>query len=185
MALLPDTLHQGPVTLQRSRVAHLDGVLEAIAVSLRDLGHWLSWAATMPSSEAERAHLVAAEASFDDDLDWSYNLFETRTDLVVGTIGLHRRVAPDRVEIGYWVRSDRTGRGYATAATHALVTAAFAHLHDTHRVEIGMDHANRASAAIPRKLGFVLDRDEVRPIESPGHTGIGFVWVMARARWVA
>jgi RimJ/RimL family protein N-acetyltransferase len=46
-----------------------------------------------------------------------------------------------------------------------------------------MDRANRASAAVPRKLGFVLDRAEDRPIQTPGHTGHGVVWAMPRDRW--
>ena len=128
MTTLPDELHAPPLVLRRSSVSHLDGVLSAIAVSLTELRRWMPWAATMPTAEEERAHLVAAEVTFRNDLDWSYNIFEADTDEVVGCVGLHRRIAPDQVEIGYWIRSDRTRRGYATLATRELVSTAFVQL---------------------------------------------------------
>ena len=35
-----------------------------------------------------------------------------------------RRVGPVAIEIGYWIRSDHAGRGYATEAAAILVEAA-------------------------------------------------------------
>jgi RimJ/RimL family protein N-acetyltransferase len=45
-------------------------------------------------------------------------------------------------------------RGLVTESTAALVKVAFEVIH-VHRLEIHCDPANLASAAIPRKLGFV------------------------------
>ena len=99
---------------------------------------------------------------------------------LLGGAGLHRRAGPKVGDIGYWTRSDRVGRGYATAAAKALTDVAFDLVPDIERVEIHMDRANEASAAVPRKLGFRLHHEEVRVIEAPGHTGIGLVWVLDR-----
>jgi RimJ/RimL family protein N-acetyltransferase len=68
-------------------------------------------------------------------------------------------------------------------ATGLVVDAAFDCLATVEHVEIRMDRANDASAAVPRKLGFLLDRAEDRPIQTPGHTGHGLVWAMTRDRW--
>jgi RimJ/RimL family protein N-acetyltransferase len=69
------------------------------------------------------------------------------------------------------VHVDFTGRGYATACTRALTQAGLA-LSDVVRVEIHTDEANAISAAIPRGLGYQLDRvDEVGPPEAPAHSG--------------
>ena len=87
---------------------------------------------------------------------------------------------PGAIEIGYWVRSDRTSRGYATAAARALTEAAFAHL-PVDQVEIRMDRANRASAAVPLKLGYRLFGHEEREVLTPGHTGRGLIWVRRRS----
>jgi RimJ/RimL family protein N-acetyltransferase len=65
------------------------------------------------------------------------------------------------------VHVDFTGRGYATACARALTQAGLA-LCDVVRVEIHTDEANAISAAVPRRLGYRLDRvDEVGP---PGLT---------------
>lgn len=80
----------------------------------------------MPNVDAERAHLCRCGVAFDDDTDWSYTVFETSTDLVVESVALHRTATADQVNIGYWIRSDRAGRGYATAATGLVVYSAFA-----------------------------------------------------------
>jgi ribosomal-protein-serine acetyltransferase len=107
-------------------------------------------------------------------------IFERHSGEVVGAAGLHVGTDPECPEIGYWVRSDRTGRGYATRAARALVEAAFSLLPEARQVTIRMDHANLASAAIPPKLGFSLQGEEVREVVAQGHTGKGFVWVLAK-----
>ena len=44
---------------------------------------------------------------------------------IVGAGGLHARVGPDALEIGYWVHADWTRRGVATALAAALCDEAF------------------------------------------------------------
>jgi ribosomal-protein-serine acetyltransferase len=177
VAALPEVITAGPVELRRWRVAHLDPVLAAISVSLPELQRWLPWARAMPSDDEELAVLEAGEADFDADLEWAYLLFEKGSGEIVGGAGLHRRGGPGTVEIGYWVRSDRTGRGYATAAAHALTEAVFTHLAQVDQIEIHMDPANRASAAIPPKLGYAMVESRHPTPVASGHTGGDLVWV--------
>jgi RimJ/RimL family protein N-acetyltransferase len=184
MARLPDRLAAGPVELQRWTLGHLDALVTAIEASLPDLQPWMPWANPVPTREQNRAVLEAAHLAFEADDDYAYFLIEAGTGLLVGAGGLHRRVdptiSPDTLEIGYWVRSDRTGRGYATAAAAALTEAAFTYLPEMQRVEIRMDKANTASAAVPPKLGYRLVGKEERAREAPGHTGSGLIWARDR-----
>lgn len=76
----------------------------------------------------------------------------------------------DRVEIGYWLRSDATGQGYATEAVQSLLMAV-ERLPGVRSVEIHCDARNRASAAVPHRLGFELLERE--PAAS------GMVWFRA------
>jgi ribosomal-protein-serine acetyltransferase len=176
MARLPDVLRAGPVELRRCRLDDLDALMDAIAVSQHELARWLPWADPMPTREAEEAFLHDRLATFAADQDWGYFLFEADADELVGGAGLHPKDS-GVVEVGYWVRSDRTRRGYATAAAGALTAAAFRHLADVARVIIRMDQANLASAAVPRKLGFHLDGEEtIRDMVTSGHTGRGWIW---------
>jgi RimJ/RimL family protein N-acetyltransferase len=178
--LLPDVLSAGAIDLHRWRPAHGDELLGAVVVSFPELHRWMPWAATMPAADDLAAVLRDGEAAFEADREWVYVLREVASDEVVGAAGLHPRSGPGSIEIGYWVRSDRTGRGYATAAARALTAAALTRLGSVERVEIRMDRANRASAAVPAKLGFRLLGGERRDLLAPGHSGEGLVWVLAR-----
>ena len=180
MALLPDVLPAGPLELRRWRQDHLDRILDAVAASFPELHRWMPWAETMPTAAEQLEVLRAGEAAFDADQEWAYVVVEPEAEELVGAAGLHPRSGPGTVEIGYWIRTDRTGRGYATDTAGALAAVAFAHLPGLEQVEIRMDQANVASAAVPPKLGFRLLGHEERDILTPGHTGQGLVWVLDR-----
>ena len=59
----------------------------------------------------------------------------------------------------------------------AALTPVALELSATRRVEIHCDVANTASAAIPRKLGYRLDRVEAHEREAPGERGRRMIWV--------
>ncbi len=99
-----------------------------------------------------------------------------RDGTLVGTIGLHRRTAEDVIEIGYWIAAAQVRRGYGTAAARAATSLAAA-LPGIRQVEIQCDEANLASAAIPRKLGYRLDRTEPHAPEAPGERGRRMIWI--------
>jgi len=66
--------------------------------------------------------------------------------------------------MGYWVRSDETGSGFATEAAIAILQVAFDEL-DMHRVALRIAIGNSASETIATRLGFVKEgllRDELR-----------------------
>jgi ribosomal-protein-serine acetyltransferase len=94
---------------------------------------------------------------------------------LLGVLGVHSRVGPHAVELGYWLRPDATGRGIATSAARAAASAWLGQPH-IEAVEIHHDTANAASEAIPRRLGFQHVRDERREIAAPGECGTHRIW---------
>jgi RimJ/RimL family protein N-acetyltransferase len=156
------------------------GLHVAVLESVEELRPWMPWAAKEPLLLAERIELVAGWGPRWDAGDRMCGMFVG--DEVVGGCGLHQRIGPGGREIGYWVRTGRTGRGYATAAARLLTDMAFALPGVTH-VEIHHDVANVASGRIPAKLGFTRVRDEPRPREAPGETGTQSVWRIERSAW--
>jgi len=178
VAKLPDVLRSGDLTLRRWDPAFVDELLTAIEDSYPELRQWMPWAQSVPSADDLLAVLAEGHSAFDADRMWDYVLFDG-SDTVVGAAGL-RTGESGYPEIGYWVRSRYTGRGYATAASRALMDAVFEFLDGTEQVGVRMDIANVASAAIPPKLGFRLVGEEDREIVAQGHTGRGYVWVIDR-----
>jgi RimJ/RimL family protein N-acetyltransferase len=184
MAALPETIPAGTIELRRWRVDNLEESMTAIRMSIDDLCNWMPWAVGgMPSPEAQREFLRRGEVSFEDGADFGYLLREVHSGELVGGCGCHRRIGPGAVEVGYWVRSDKHRRGYATAAAGALTAAAFTHLAEIERVEIHIDTANEASKGVPLKLGFVFDRTENRERLTPAQSGAWLVFVMTRDAW--
>jgi RimJ/RimL family protein N-acetyltransferase len=101
----------------------------------------------------------------------------------IGSCGLHRRVAPDGLEIGYWLHPSFTGRGLATRAARLLAAGAFTVDGITH-VEIHHDKANLASAGVPRRLGYQLVAEAPDEISAPAESGIEQIWRVDRDTWL-
>ncbi len=168
----PETIDAGPIVLRRAIVTDAEPLARAVGESLDHLRPWMPWATPAAATVAAQTARLAGGWGPDD-----YTYLMVAGDAgIVGACGLHRRVGPDGLEIGYWVHAGHTRRGYATAAAAALTTTALA-LPGIERVEIHCDEANAASAAVPRRLGYTLERMEERPIESPAQTGRFMVWV--------
>jgi len=83
-----------------------------------------------------------------------FRYFAFDGDRLIGGCGLLPRIGPGGLEIGYHVRADATGKGYATEMAAALVDVAFG-VCGVERIELHIEEANLASAAVARKLGFV------------------------------
>jgi ribosomal-protein-serine acetyltransferase len=126
----------------------------AVDSSLDHLQAWMPWAANEPTTlEEKRGLLTTFQDEFRDGVNFVYGIFDLDGEVVGGT-GLHARRGPTDLEIGYWMRADRTRRGYATEAT-AVLTRVAIELVGVERVVILVDPRNDASLGVPRKLGFV------------------------------
>jgi ribosomal-protein-serine acetyltransferase len=103
-------------------------------------------------------------------------------DHIAGGCGLHNRIGPDGLELGYWTHSSYLRRGIATAVARVLTEAALAVPGTTH-VEIHHDKANRASAGVPAKLGYQLIEEVRDAPRAPTEVGISCRWRMNHEDW--
>jgi RimJ/RimL family protein N-acetyltransferase len=141
----------------------------AVDSSIDELLPWMPWAQHEPQTLDEKVALLRTfRGRFDLGEDFVYGIFdrdESEAEAVGGT-GLHPRGRPGSFEIGYWIRSTRTGAGLAAEATAALTRVAF-DLCAVERVDIRTDPANVRSRAIPAKLGFVEEATLRRRLDYP------------------
>ncbi|WP_405014010.1 GNAT family N-acetyltransferase; N-acetyltransferase [Kitasatospora sp. NBC_01539] len=167
----------GGAALRRRRVADAAAVNAAVHANLEHLRPWMPWAKAAPTMDQTVEMSRAGEEVWDTGTDFMYVLgTDAEPDGVLGAFGLHGRIGPGALEVGYWIADTHTGRGLATAGARALTAAALA-LPGISRVEIHCDEANLASAAVPRKLGFRLDRVEDALVTAPSETGRKLIWV--------
>lgn len=167
----------GGVSLRRRALADADALNAATVTNLHHLRPWMEWAASAPTVEHSRELAQAGVTAWDDGTDFMYLAgLNVQPGSVVGAFGLHGRIGPGALEIGYWVDAAHTGRGIATAAAASLTEAALA-LPGITRVEIRCDEGNLPSAAIPRRLGYRLDRTVDYTPTAPAETGRKLIWV--------
>jgi RimJ/RimL family protein N-acetyltransferase len=173
----PEVIDAGPVVLSRHTVGDAELVADAIRESLDHLRPWMPWAIEENATvEHQAARLAGVTAAWDAGTEFVYVARFEGDPAFVGMIGMHRRIGPGGIEIGYWAHARHAGRGYTSAAAKAITEAAAA-LPDIDRVEIHTDEANVRSAAIPRKLGFRLDRIDMVAPDAPACTGRMQIWV--------
>jgi len=126
----------------------------AVDDSRKHLIPWMPWARGDPEPVEKVAGRIRNYRShFDQGKDFGYGIFKLDASQVLGETGLHPRVGEGGIEIGYWIHVDYIGQGFATETSAALTRVAFEVL-GVDRVEIHCAPDNKASAAIPRKLGF-------------------------------
>ena len=165
------------LVLRRVRAADAGPIAAAVSASMEHLRPWMPWATPEAADpRTQRARVAEADEMWAAGTDFIYSVFTAEEDALVGAIGLHRRVGDAGIEIGYWIAEAQTRRGFGTAAAEAL-TAVALELPGVRRVEIHCDEANAASAAIPRKLGYRLDRVIAHEPEAPGESGRRMIWV--------
>ena len=148
----------------------------AVLDSLEHLRPWMPWVQdgyTLADAEGLIARSAAAREAA---TTFTYRISRPGSAAVLGSVGLHGRVGPRALEIGYWVHAGAVRRGLATEASRLLTAAAFA-LPGIERVEIHHDRANLASGAVPARLGYTLERSERCEIDAPGECGARQIWV--------
>jgi len=200
-SLLPAAVPTERLLLRRWHPAHAPALKLALDASVHHLASWIPWRIAEPASVPDlEARLARHVDDFDAGREWVYAIFPAAgpdgsavaadgAD-VLGAVGLYPRDATgrvsidaaDRLELGYWLHVNATGRGYATEATRAAVALAetlpgIAHL------EIRCDPRNAASAAVPRRLGFAHVSTDSRPAAEPGRPpSETMIWVRAVTR---
>src|SRR5436190_11434134 len=120
----------------------------------------------MPDDAVEYCRRSYARWLLREDL--AVALVERATDRVVGGSGLQRIDWQYRLfEIGYWLREDAEGHGYASETVQLLTRMAFDDL-DANRVELRIDTTNVRSLRVAERLGFVLEGTLRRRMPGPG-----------------
>jgi len=154
----------------------------AIDGSLAELQRWMAWAKSEPSDlPVIEERLARYQAEFEDGTNWACGIFLRSSGELLGGVSLLPRIGPGALELGYWLRNECTGRGYATEAAAALTRVGLA-MPGIERIEIRCDPENRPSAAVPARLGYRPLRTSLEPVPySDGEVAPTMVWALARA----
>jgi ribosomal-protein-serine acetyltransferase len=160
----PPILHDFPAAFETARLlvrrpepGDGEAVNAAIRETWEDLHEWMPWAMRRPTVEESEEFVRRAHAKFLEREDLAFLLFDRETRQLVGGSGLHRiDWKVPSFEIGYWCRARFQRRGLVTEAADGIADFAVREL-GARRIVITCDAENARSAAIPRRIGFVLE----------------------------
>lgn len=143
-------LTDGTITLRPPARGDAEAVADGVRSS-PDIARWMPW--------AEGYDLAKARAWIGGELDPTEHRFVVLSPAgaLVGACGINQVEATNQTgNLGYWLRSDATGNGWATAATRLVAR----HGIDTlglHRIEVVMAVDNEASRRVAERAGAVYE----------------------------
>jgi len=150
-------LHDGLVAIRPFGADDAVSLFEAACESMEELCEWMVWCHPGYSRENSLDFVSRCEAEWRAGNQYSFGIFEYRTGTLLGSVGLNSIHQAHKVaNLGYWVRTSRTRRGVATAATRLLARFALEQLR-LNRLEIVVPTGNKASLRVAQKAGASLE----------------------------
>lgn len=160
-----------------------DGLLlkQAIDYNKDHLKPWVPWATgeETPLEDAQ-ARVTTFAADFAADRNWLYAVLPPDEQRVIGGTGLHDRIGPAGLEIGYWIDRDHVNQGLATEVAGAIAEMAFTDP-ELQFLEMHIDARNVASARVPARLGFGMIALREEPGKFAGDPPVSMmIWRLQR-----
>jgi ribosomal-protein-serine acetyltransferase len=141
------------IVMRPVRMYHGEDIYAGVAANRESLGEWLPWVPGVKSLADTRDFIRSSMDRQDDGA--AIQLAVWVEGEFAGQVGLHGVDWENaRTSIGYWLTGAARGRGVMTACVKALTDFALCEL-KLNRVEIRCAVENRASRAIPERLGYV------------------------------
>lgn len=156
MASMPPELEETDrLILRRFSRRDVASLEEGVRSSLADLNEWLPWAHMDYTHDDAVAFIRDSMSAWKDGKAFDYAIRDrSDPDRHIGNISIWQTSKTGKIgEIGYWIRSDMAGHGYATEATRALLSVGFVNL-GWHKITLRIAVGNRGSERVAEKLGF-------------------------------
>jgi ribosomal-protein-serine acetyltransferase len=146
-------LTDGKITLRPYHPRDIEATYEAIRESLAELAPWLPFAHSDYSRRESRDWIKQRPKDWEKGVAYEFAIFDAGDGAMLGGCGLNGVDKINyRANLGYWVRTGRTGQGIATAATQMLAKWGFEKL-KLKRIEILVAVSNRRSLRVAEKAG--------------------------------
>lgn len=154
---IPSPLQTRRLLLRTPRAGDGAIVWPTVQRSLPELKLWMPWATDDYNQQGAEEWCRKAAAEFLARKQLQYLIFQNDSGEHLGNIGAfaHNWDVPS-CEIGYWLRSDRIGRGFMTEAVGALLQMLREQI-NVKRTQIRTDAENARSRRVAELAGFQLE----------------------------
>jgi ribosomal-protein-serine acetyltransferase len=130
-----------------------EAIYEAVCESKAELARWLPWCHADYSIADTQEFLNQRSEAFAKQGEHAFAIIERHGNRFVGATGINQiDRGTCRANLGYWLRTSATGRGYATRCTRLVAQWAFKEL-GLQRIEIVAAVGNVASQRVATRAG--------------------------------
>ncbi|MFN3866924.1 MAG: GNAT family N-acetyltransferase, partial [Demequina sp.] len=177
---VPPRIDTERLTLRCYEPTDVDAVHAVIVAERERLGVFMPWARSEPITREQRADLLHTFIrEFEAHENFTFGIFDRDSGEYLGGTGMHTRIGPDALEIGYWIRADREGQGLVREAVAAQARVALEQL-GAAWVEVRCDPDNSRSRRVPESLGFTLTDTRVDACGADQHREFVEIWQLTR-----
>ena len=146
-------LTDGSVLLRPYRLSDTNSLYEAARESITEVLPWLPWCHENYSIKESRSFIKEQPHMWKTGTSYNFAIFDVTDGSYLGGCGLNQiNSIVNMANLGYWVRTSRTKRGVATAATLLLAQFGFEEL-NLKRIEIVVNVNNVVSQRVAEKAG--------------------------------
>jgi RimJ/RimL family protein N-acetyltransferase len=142
--------------LRAYRDTDADALYHAARESIDSVGRWLPWCHAGYAAADARSWIAHCAEGWSSGEHYAFAIFEADTEFC-GGVGLNQRNrAHNFMNLGYWTRASRQGRGLVRRAARLVAAFGFEQLGLT-RIEIVTAPDNLASRKVAEALGATFE----------------------------
>lgn len=150
--------HTPRLELRPFRRRDVEPLITAVADSIEELERWLPWAHRRYGRADALRFVRDSSAAWIEGRAYDFAIrHHDEPDVHIGNISIWPTSRRERAgEVGYWIRTSATGKGYATESATAVLAVGFEEM-GLHRITLRIAVGNEASERVAAKLGFVQE----------------------------
>jgi RimJ/RimL family protein N-acetyltransferase len=153
-AVVPGEILTERLLLHAYREEDSEQAMAAIEESRAELEYWMPWAQYIRDAAQLRQEFPQQRELWETGRDYGYTIRRRADDRFLGSINFQDpNWAVPSFELGYWMRTSETGKGYVSEAVRGMVRVAFGTL-GARRVQIACDENNIRSVRVAEAVGF-------------------------------
>lgn len=154
---MPEILTDRVVLLRPLTPADADALYTSVRESIAELSRWLPWCQPSYALSDSTSFIDLSVRWWSEKTQFTFGIFDAADGTHAGSIGVnHVNALHKYANIGYWVRTSHTGRGFCSRAVRLVAGWAFDTL-GMMRVEIAADPDNTASRRAAEKSGATFE----------------------------
>ena len=148
-----EELSDGRVNIKKIKTEHIQPLFQLAYDSKEEIKIWLPWCHSEYKIEETSGWVNFCEFAWESKTEFNFGIFDSETNEFIGGCGLNQINWLHKIaNLGYWIGTRFTGKGFASSAAKLCAEFGFEEL-KLNRIEIVAAEKNIASQKVAKKAG--------------------------------